>query len=467
MFPGHLDGLHVDFCTQQAQLAASNPTTTMTSTLHRCSCSTRALETLVKELAGIDLRRHRAQRFFQHSRALSTRPPTRHVATVAHTHADHGFVSFQPGSSSSSQSAGGSARSSQATTAGTQGDPEASQRKDEGDREWHAEIETMQPGRREETEVISQVGTIDSVRLPDPGLELACNDVANPVAPILHLPAISQRFTQGDAQPMSAMKPALGSKTTSRKLRKARRIEAGTYKPAADSRLTALDKIEMLEGPSMKQKAEQPMTHELETKSAAQNQTIDGKRRSKATVGAKGVTKMKENNTGSSKHTAPSRTPPKDKTVKKETWQIQKAALDRKFAGQGWQPRKRLSPDTLEGIRALHASDPASYSTATLAEHFQITPEAIRRVLRSKWRPKPEEIEDRMKRWENRGLRKWEEMSATGVKPPKRWRDMGVQNPLLKKKLQKKERSNEAGWNRAEQLADRLPFGGSFAERLL
>lgn len=105
---------------------------------------------------------------------------------------------------------------------------------------------------------------------------------------------------------------------------------------------------------------------------------------------------------------------------------IEKAALRAKLQGQAWQPSKRLSPDTLEGLRALHASDPVTYSTPTLAEHFRITPDAVRRILKSKWKPSPDEVEKRAKRWEQRGLRKWEDMASKGIRPPKRWREMGV-----------------------------------------
>jgi hypothetical protein len=116
----------------------------------------------------------------------------------------------------------------------------------------------------------------------------------------------------------------------------------------------------------------------------------------------------------------------KDKT---EAWKVQKAALAEKFGATGWQPRKRLSPDTLEGIRALNKSDPASYSTAMLAQHFKVSPDAVRRILKSQWRPSEDEVEDRRQRWEKRGIRKWEEMSKQGAKPPAKWRAMGVKSP--------------------------------------
>ncbi|KAK4555526.1 Required for respiratory growth protein 9 mitochondrial [Recurvomyces mirabilis] len=111
---------------------------------------------------------------------------------------------------------------------------------------------------------------------------------------------------------------------------------------------------------------------------------------------------------------------------KKEPWQIQKRVAEQKFGETGWQPRKRLSPDTLEGIRALHASDSATYTTEMLSAHFKITPEAIRRILKSKWQPNDEESEDRRARWERRGAKKWQSMAEQGMRAPAKWRAMGV-----------------------------------------
>ena len=109
-----------------------------------------------------------------------------------------------------------------------------------------------------------------------------------------------------------------------------------------------------------------------------------------------------------------------------EPWGIQKNALKDKFGEQGWSPRKRLSPDALEGIRTLHSRYPATYSTPVLAEHFKVSPEAIRRILKSKWRPNEDEDEARKWRWEKRGESIWTEMSEKGIKPPKKWRQKGI-----------------------------------------
>ncbi|KAL8738138.1 MAG: hypothetical protein Q9181_001044 [Wetmoreana brouardii] len=114
--------------------------------------------------------------------------------------------------------------------------------------------------------------------------------------------------------------------------------------------------------------------------------------------------------------------------TKRETWQVQKDALAIKFGATGWSPRKRLSPDALEGIRALHAQFPEKYPTPVLANQFEMSAEAIRRILKSKWRPSEGEATRRRQRWDKRGERIWSQMVALGVKPPKKWREIRNHN---------------------------------------
>ncbi|KAF7952168.1 uncharacterized protein EAE97_001665 [Botrytis byssoidea] len=110
---------------------------------------------------------------------------------------------------------------------------------------------------------------------------------------------------------------------------------------------------------------------------------------------------------------------------KRQTWMEQKAALKEKFP-EGWKPMKRLSPEAQAGIRALHAQYPEQYSTAALADHFEVSAEAIRRILRSTWVPKPEEEADRERRWFQRGKNIWGKYAELGVKPPRKWREEGI-----------------------------------------
>ena len=103
--------------------------------------------------------------------------------------------------------------------------------------------------------------------------------------------------------------------------------------------------------------------------------------------------------------------------AKKEPWQVQKQALENKFGSEGWNPRKKLSPDTIDGIRALHAQYPDEYPTPVLAQKFKISPEAIRRILKSKWRPDPNKQIERKERWAKRHDRIWDQQAAIGLRP--------------------------------------------------
>ncbi|KAL7799805.1 hypothetical protein V8C37DRAFT_365530 [Trichoderma ceciliae] len=133
----------------------------------------------------------------------------------------------------------------------------------------------------------------------------------------------------------------------------------------------------------------------------------------------------------------------------KEPWQIQKAALKEKFP-DGWQPRKRLSPDALAGIRALNAQFPDVYTTDALADKFQVSREAIRRILKSNWRPSVVEEEDRQQRWFRRGKQVWEQKAALGIKPPQRWRMEGIARDPGYHEWSKKVSQREKEWEEEE-----------------
>lgn len=112
--------------------------------------------------------------------------------------------------------------------------------------------------------------------------------------------------------------------------------------------------------------------------------------------------------------------------TEREQWQIDKAALKIKFRDEAWKPLKKLSPDALEGIRALHSQHPEQFTTPVLADHFKVSPEAIRRILKSKWRASADEDESRRERWDKRGERIWASLVESGVHAPKKWREMGI-----------------------------------------
>ncbi|KAF1991397.1 hypothetical protein K402DRAFT_388807 [Aulographum hederae CBS 113979] len=149
---------------------------------------------------------------------------------------------------------------------------------------------------------------------------------------------------------------------------------------------------------------------------------------------------------------------------KQEDWKIQKKAIEEKIEGQAWTPRKRLSPDTIEGIRAMHVKYPDRFTTPILAEEFGVSPEVIRRILRTKWRPSPEEDERRRQRWDRRGEAIWTKLAELGTKPPKKWREMGVGKAAEGEKPVWKGRNRprvEKGGKEEQQEDGHLPWAGS------
>lgn len=113
--------------------------------------------------------------------------------------------------------------------------------------------------------------------------------------------------------------------------------------------------------------------------------------------------------------------PAVDREAPEYNWKTQKAALQTKFP-DGWKPRRRLSPDAIDGIRTLHAQSPSIYTTKVLSESFDVSPEDIRRILRSKWTPNAKEKEERSERWIRRGQVVWQAKKAQGFKVPVKWR---------------------------------------------
>jgi hypothetical protein len=130
--------------------------------------------------------------------------------------------------------------------------------------------------------------------------------------------------------------------------------------------------------------------------------------------------KNKNANEGSPEGSPPEPpTPTMKKKRKPEKWQVQKEAIKEKFK-EGWNPPKKLSPDALDGIRHLHATAPEKFTTPILAEQFKISPEAIRRILKSKWQPSEKEIQDRRNRWQRRHDRIWSQMAELGLRPKRK-----------------------------------------------
>lgn len=78
-------------------------------------------------------------------------------------------------------------------------------------------------------------------------------------------------------------------------------------------------------------------------------------------------------------------------------WLKHRRALKADFP-KGWEPPKRVSREAMSLIKLLHQSDPAQYTTPVLADRFKISPEAIRRVLKSNFEATSEMEDARIRR---------------------------------------------------------------------
>lgn len=448
--------------------------------MSKCSCTSKALEALVRDMAGLHIRQQRAQIFFQRHRSFGTRAPLRRVETANRGAVDDDFIPFEM------------TRKLQRFSVQAGG-------RHEGNTE-HI-VETVPSSANIED------GTIDAEIDIDDTVSASANTETNgsvPPAPVglrtspewvkpaaqkpLSRKQKAQQKAQDSARPI----------TEGRRSRKERRIQAGKYKPSsvhtmAQSEKQRVTQIERGSGKELESEQigsnEPENTDQVKQVLAKLDQDLGGpsiikaqQKRAERLASKSVEKKRKAQLTAAKKHEQKQQATAKAEAQRKKTmepWMRDKTALQAKFGAEGWAPNKRLSPDSLEGIRALHSSDPETYDTATLSQHFQITPEAIRRILKSKWKPQPEEIEKRMERWEARGKRKWHEMSELGMKPPKKWRMQGVPNPkLLEGKTVMKWEDNRAEppinqktgrkerWRNLEQKRQDDGLSISFAHRL-
>ncbi|KAF9010182.1 hypothetical protein BDQ17DRAFT_1299864 [Cyathus striatus] len=76
---------------------------------------------------------------------------------------------------------------------------------------------------------------------------------------------------------------------------------------------------------------------------------------------------------------------PPDKPTPQE-WRAHRQTIKKEFP-DGWSPPHKLSREAMDGLRKLHRFDPQKFTTPVLAEKFRISPEAVRRILKSKWEP--------------------------------------------------------------------------------
>lgn len=83
-------------------------------------------------------------------------------------------------------------------------------------------------------------------------------------------------------------------------------------------------------------------------------------------------------------------------------WRRQDYARKEKLNGARWLPTKKVSREAMEGIRYLKKEQP-DLKISEIASHFKIPYDAVRRILKSKWRPSADEEQRLQKKWIERG----------------------------------------------------------------
>ncbi|KAI0346146.1 hypothetical protein BDW22DRAFT_1352153 [Trametopsis cervina] len=100
----------------------------------------------------------------------------------------------------------------------------------------------------------------------------------------------------------------------------------------------------------------------------------------------------------------------------------------------GWSPPRKVSRQAMDGIRLMHAQDPEIFTTPILAEKFKISPEAVRRILKSKWEPTREKKLKLLQREERQRQERVQE---------RRLQEMKAQLKLEEKRRRERERQDD------------------------
>ncbi|KAF9924266.1 Required for respiratory growth protein 9 mitochondrial [Linnemannia zychae] len=71
-------------------------------------------------------------------------------------------------------------------------------------------------------------------------------------------------------------------------------------------------------------------------------------------------------------------------------WKKHRETIKAKIGGEAWNPRRKITRQSMEEVRYLRRQFPTEWTTAKLAEHFNMPNESIVRILKSNYQPSPE-----------------------------------------------------------------------------
>lgn len=82
-------------------------------------------------------------------------------------------------------------------------------------------------------------------------------------------------------------------------------------------------------------------------------------------------------------------------------WIKRDATIKRKFDGGPWKPTAKVLRITMDGIRTFRKQFP-QLDVSKIGALFKISPEAVRRILKSRWKPTAEDEANLSARWDKR-----------------------------------------------------------------
>ena len=161
-----------------------------------------------------------------------------------------------------------------------------------------------------------------------------------------------------------------------------------------DTRNTVLERIRILkrlneEKEKQKEKRREELEKKEERQKARQLAKLQAKQKTKLKGKQKGIRKDELKDTKSNNRLL-SRGKPKNDSGKASpslSYFYKYNERMKELFPSGWNPPRKLSREAMDGLRTLHVHDPNTFTTPVLAERFRISPEAVRRILKSKWTP--------------------------------------------------------------------------------
>ena len=79
-----------------------------------------------------------------------------------------------------------------------------------------------------------------------------------------------------------------------------------------------------------------------------------------------------------------------------EPWRSRQRSLRQRLSsagGERWDPAHKVSREAMDAMRALNLASPDTHHAGMLAREFKLSVEAVRRILRSKYRPSAKRLE--------------------------------------------------------------------------